>query len=110
MRHLLREITSAEIVEWEALYHLDPWGESRADLRSAIIAWTFASAHAKKGTKPKLESFMPNYEKAWLEAEKKRQPMGDRAFAANLIAWHARLGGGGEVPADLIEIATGKKK
>jgi Protein of unknown function (DUF4035) len=110
VRHLLREITSAEIVEWEALYRIDPWGEARADLRSAIIAWTFASAHSKKGHKPKIESFMPNYEKAWLASERQRTGrQDDRTFASNLIAWHKALGGAGEVPTELYEIAGGKR-
>lgn len=99
----MRELTASEVVEWEALYRIDPWGEERADLRSAIIAWTFAMAHSKRGKKPKLSQFMPDYSRV----ENKRTGMTDKTFARNLIAWHKALGGIGEVPAALREIAEG---
>lgn len=103
---MLRELTSSEVVEWEAFYRIDPWGEDRADLRSAIVAYTVASAHTRKGKKLKLSQFIPDYEKAYLK--KAGVPMGDQQFAKNLLDWHVVLGGTGEAPEELQQIA-GKK-
>ena len=105
---MLCEITASEIVEWEALYRIDPWGEDRADLRAAIVAYTFASAHTKKGKKLKLSDFMPDYDKAYAKQMGLRQS--DQLFAGNLIAWHNRLGGEGEIPEDLALVALGAKR
>lgn len=76
-------------MDWEALYRIDPWGEERSDIRSAIIAYTFALAHSKRGRKPKLEDFMPNYERL----ENKRSGMPDQIFAANLLKIYKHFGG-----------------
>lgn len=51
--------------EWLAYFRLDPWGESRADLRAAIVASTVANAMARKkgGGHFKPEDFMPYLER-----------------------------------------------
>jgi len=76
-------------MNWEAYYRIDPWGEERADIRSAIIAYTFALAHSKRGRKPKLVDFMPNYERV----ENRRSGMPDKQFAANLLKIFKHYGG-----------------
>lgn len=48
--------------EWQEYYNKEPFGEERADVRSAIIAQTVANRHRGKGESPhKLDAFMPNY-------------------------------------------------
>lgn len=72
--------------EWAAYYKLEPFGEERGDLRSAIIAATVANANRdpKKSKPAKVEDFMPKFEKQETNIE---QAIG---FAA---AMTAALGG-----------------
>ena len=42
---LAARLTSSQMTEWQAYFAEDPWGEERADLRSAILASLFANAH-----------------------------------------------------------------
>ena len=51
MKQLYREIDSAELVEWQAYYNLEPWGEQKADIRTGIIASTIANVNRGKNTK-----------------------------------------------------------
>ena len=46
---------------WMAYYECEPWGEDRADLRSAIVACTIANSRPRKrGAKTyKPKDFMP---------------------------------------------------
>lgn len=44
-----------------ALFAEDPWGEERADLRTARIAEILFNTNAKKGQQKKLTDFMPFY-------------------------------------------------
>lgn len=56
-------MSAAEFASWIAYYRLDPWGESRADLRAGIIASTTANCHAtKRGVEFKPSDFMPKFE------------------------------------------------
>lgn len=55
---LLADITERDFQRWLTYYQVEPWGEQRADLRSAIIACTIANCSgSKKRWKPK--DFMP---------------------------------------------------
>lgn len=57
-------MSSAEFTEWMAFYQLEPFGEERADLRSAIVATTVANAHRGKHQRPyRVEEFMPRFER-----------------------------------------------
>ena len=48
--------------EWQTYYAHEPFGEERADVRSAIIAQTFANVHRKRGTRPlSYTEFMPHF-------------------------------------------------
>jgi len=59
---LLGCISSRELTEWQAYFSVEPFGEDRADLRSAIIACVMANAwRGKNSRKFKLKDFMPNF-------------------------------------------------
>lgn len=77
---MLKSMSARELVEWRAFYQIEPFGEERADIRSAISTAAIVNqlrinAHmwTKKGTaKPemaKFEDFMPFAEKATPEPE-----------------------------------------
>ena len=60
VRELLQRIGSDEITKWMAFYQMEPFGDMRADLRSGVIASTFANANRTKHTRPFTpEDFMP---------------------------------------------------
>ncbi len=64
VRELLARMGSDELTEWMAFYQLEPFGDFRADLRSAIVASTLANAHRSKEGKPFTpEDFMPFVDK-----------------------------------------------
>lgn len=52
-------LSSRELSEWIAFYAMEPFGEQRADLRSAIIAATVANCHRVSGTAFQPADFMP---------------------------------------------------
>ena len=59
----MKRSDSRELSEWQAFYQIEPFGEERADLRSAIIACTMANAWRGKNQRAfKLTDFMPNFE------------------------------------------------
>lgn len=58
-----REIDSREFTEWMAYAALEPFGETRADLRAGIVASTLANIHRSEGSEPFTPSdFMPTFE------------------------------------------------
>jgi hypothetical protein len=58
---MLSRISSLELTEWMAYYKMDPFGEERADMRSAMVCTVMANAWGKK--KFKIEDFMPKFDK-----------------------------------------------
>jgi hypothetical protein len=42
---MLRELRPSELGMWAALYDVDPWDETRADLRAGIVASTIANVN-----------------------------------------------------------------
>lgn len=56
---MLSEITFETLREWHAYYELEPFGEFRGDIRSAIVARTIAAIHSRRGQEPKLKDFLP---------------------------------------------------
>jgi len=63
VRELLERVDSREISEWMAFAKVEPFGEERADIRSAIIACTMANMWLGKNQKPyKITDFMPKFE------------------------------------------------
>lgn len=62
MGQLLCEIDSRELAEWMAYDRLEPFGEQRGDVRTAIVAQTVANTHRGPKQKPyKLDAFLPKY-------------------------------------------------
>ena len=54
---------SKELTEWQAFSTIEPFGEERQDLRSAMIACTIANANRGPKTPAyKLEAFMLKFE------------------------------------------------
>jgi hypothetical protein len=48
-----------ELTEWMAYYQMEPFGERRADVRSAIVAAILANANREKDQKPyKVKDFV----------------------------------------------------
>lgn len=65
MAELLARISSRELTEWMLYYQVEPFGEERGDLRSAVVAATVANTQrGKKGRPFKPAAFMPQFEKA----------------------------------------------
>jgi hypothetical protein len=61
-RELLARTTIREREEWAAYFALEPFGEERADLRSAIVASTVANANRGRKTPAfKASDFMPKF-------------------------------------------------
>ena len=57
---MLDEMTSSELAEWQAFDRIEPFGEQRADLRSAIVAATVASSGTNRPKRaPKVADFLP---------------------------------------------------
>ncbi len=64
VRELLARVGSDELTEWMAFYQLEPFGDMRADLRSGVVAATFANAHRTKDARTFTpEDFMPYIER-----------------------------------------------
>jgi hypothetical protein len=60
---MLDRVPSKLISEWIEYARLEPFGEERADLRSAIVAATMANLWRGKGSKAaKAEDFMPTFD------------------------------------------------
>ena len=65
MDELLRGMSSAEMAEWMAYAMIEPFGESRADLRMGIIASLLANIHRdpkKRRQAYKPEDFIPQFQ------------------------------------------------
>ena len=56
VNELSERLTAAEEAHWIALYRVDPWGDQRADARTALLAQMQYNTHAKKPRK--LEDFL----------------------------------------------------
>lgn len=67
LHELGETMTAEEFGLWAALYRLDPWGEQRADLRSAVVAATVANyagmTRSKSAGPAKPADFMPYVER-----------------------------------------------
>lgn len=64
VRELLARFGADELTEWLAFYQIEPFGDYRADVRSGVVAATFANANRGKDAKPFTpEDFMPFVER-----------------------------------------------
>lgn len=60
--YLLTAISSRQLAEWIAFQRLEPFGETRADFRSGIIASTIANVfRGKKQPAAAPTDFMPRF-------------------------------------------------
>lgn len=56
-------VTAWQLMRWAEYGQVEPWGETRADLRSAIVASTMANTVRGKNQRPfRPADFMPNFE------------------------------------------------
>ena len=59
---MLAEMPVRIFREWIEYANVEPFGEERADLRSAIVAKTIVDMHrSRKSRRPKIEWFMPKF-------------------------------------------------
>lgn len=59
VRELEHRMEYREFCEWAEFYSQDPWGELRADRRTALLALQFHNAHRSRNSPPaKLDDFM----------------------------------------------------
>jgi hypothetical protein len=86
VRELLSKLGSDELSEWMAFYQLEPFGDFRADYRSALATSTFANAHRQKDSPPfKPEDFMPFIEKVSTASDGKANAMRLRAMFSHIV-------------------------
>lgn len=63
VRQLLRSIDAAELTEWQVYARLEPWDETRADLRAGILASVIANIWRGKDAQPLTpRDFMPDFD------------------------------------------------
>lgn len=55
-------IDSVEFTEWLAEYAIEPWGEERDDLRSALQTAHLVASHAKPGSVLPLKRFLLTFD------------------------------------------------
>jgi hypothetical protein len=61
LKEVQSRVDSAEFSRWQAYYKVEPFGEERADMRSAVIASTLANIHRGKGKAYTLNDFMIDF-------------------------------------------------
>ena len=72
---MLGRMDSTELAEWMAYDRIEPFGDQRADLRSAILCQQILAPYLKEGAKlPDLKRFMPFVEQ---EPEEEQGLTGD---------------------------------
>ena len=86
---MLREMTSTDLLLWQAYYEHRPFGEVREDLRHAIRCILFATANSKKGTKFEVKDFLPKVGSSERPAEK----MTSDQMLRQVVAINELLGG-----------------
>lgn len=75
---LMNRISAREFAEWKAYLQIEPFGEDRDDIRSAIIACVIANCNREKGKPPfKISDFVPKF--------KNGQPMDDEEMKLELM-------------------------
>lgn len=62
MGELQERIEHSEFLEWIAFYETEPWGESRLEIHSAMLAAVIANVNrGKKGKKVKVSDLMVDW-------------------------------------------------
>lgn len=63
VRRAQKEIDSREFAEWMAFGRIEPWGEERDDIRSAmLLQFLFNSFRGEKQKAAKLEDFLMRFD------------------------------------------------
>lgn len=82
VRELDHRLSREELIGWMAYYRIAPFGEYRADLRAAMIAYTNVRLWADKRSKVKFEDFLlfkpeptPGQKRQTTEEQKQRARM-----------------------------------
>lgn len=86
---MLDTMTFSQLQGWLAYYHLEPWGEERADLRMGITASTIANANRVKGKALTPGDFMPDFKavaKTSAARVDERKPLTDTAKFNHMAA------------------------
>jgi hypothetical protein len=78
-------VDAAELSEWEVLYQTEPWGETRGDMQTALVACVQANVWRGKGPAAKPKDFLPDF---WSERKQSVEEMRliGMAFAAGTRA------------------------
>lgn len=64
---LLESMDAQELTAWMAYDRIEPFGESRADMRTAAQTTALLNVQRKRGSDPlKPSDFMPQYDKRYL--------------------------------------------
>ena len=80
MDRLASRMTSEQITEWRAYYEISPWDMDRTEYLFASFMQLYASAHSRKGARPKLDDFLLFLRKT---DEQREQEAFDRFFDAH---------------------------
>lgn len=82
VEELRATLSYREFQDWCLFYRIEPWGESRADLRSGQLCATFANVHRREGSDPFTPAdFMP-----YLEKPEVIQPVDERLLTDDELA------------------------
>lgn len=68
VRQLQEQISSSDFAMYRAYNNIDPFENFRFDVNSAVVSQMLAMIHGKKGSRYKLEDFIPE----WYEKPKKK--------------------------------------
>jgi hypothetical protein len=82
---LLASIGNDELMEWMAVYNIEPWGEARADARALYAGQMSVWPHVKDGEAVKAKDFFPH-----LFQERREQTPEEQAA---ILASYARMHG-----------------
>lgn len=68
-------LTAEELLEWETLYAIDPWGEYRADLRNGLLCSLTDACHRAKGKPAPPLEYMPIVERLTEKPQQSQEQM-----------------------------------
>ena len=86
---LLARISSRELTEWALYAEMEPFGETRADLRAGIVASTMANLYRQKGSKALTPAdFMPKF-----GPKETKEPRSGADLLQIVEMWNTALGG-----------------
>jgi hypothetical protein len=80
---MLDEMAGETFIGWRRYYNVEPWGEERADLRSALHGLATCMVAGGKGLN--LEMFMPVREQIEEQAEREEQTPAQMVNVAHMI-------------------------